>query len=251
MKKNHSISVLFFFLLAVSGQLFSQDLIFKKDNTILRVIINDFNGQTVTFHIEGDSTGLTHLISKSVIDSIRYNDGRSLIFTAGDYNSTQHLIKRNYIGVDIFNAAYSNLNIWYERISENGRRGFVMELLVNNKPKEYETWQGTDMLSNFNFNSFLFFTRVGMNFYPFNYSLGGTGTIRVFDGVSVLAGSVRKPDWSVYPTTYDDSFAACLMWNIGFRIYLGDHLQLKAGVEASVLPFLNSVCPEIGLSIGF
>jgi hypothetical protein len=245
------ISVLFCYLFVISGQLCCQDLLYKRDSTIVRVNIKDFNGKTLLYQVPGDSSGRIHYISKSTLDSLKYTDGRSLGFPVVNSVLSQHLIKRNYIGVDIFNLAFSNPNIWYERMSENGRRSIVAELLVNYKPKEYEVWNGNHALSYLNFNSFVFFTRVGINFYPFNYSLVRTGNIRIFNGLSVLFGSYRKETFETYPSTYKHVFAAALMWNLGCRIYIDDHLQIKGGIETSLMPLFTYICPEIGISIGF
>ena len=246
------LSILFCYLFLVSGQLFSQDLLYKKDGTVARVNIKDFNGKTLLYNIPGDSLGSVHYLSRSVLDSIKYPDGKSLGFSFQNKDLSPHLIKRNYFGVDIFNLAFSNPNIWYERMSQNGRRSFVAELLINYKPKDFEVWEGNRALYYINFNSYSFFTRVGINFYPFNYSLVKTGDVRVFNGLSVLVGSHRTRNWDTYPsTTYDHALAASLMWNLSCRIYIDDHLQIKGGVETSLLPMFTYLCPELGISIGF
>jgi len=243
------ISVLFC-LCIVSGQLYCQDLVYKKDSTVARVNIKDFNGKTLLYQVPGDSSGRIHYISKSLLDSLKYTDGRSIGFPVVNNILSQHLIKRNYIGVDIFNLAFSNPNIWYERMLENGRRSIVAELLINYKPNEYEGYRNYRQ-HYLTFNPFYFFTRVGINFYPFNYSLVKTGDIRIFNGLSVLVGSYRKETYETYPSTYKHVFAAALMWNLGCRIYLSDNLQIKGGIETSLLPLVTFICPEIGISIGF
>jgi hypothetical protein len=244
-------SVLFCYLFFISGQLYSQDILYKKDTTIVKVNITDFNGKTVTYQTPGDSLRRTHYISKSVLDSLTYQNGKSLSFSFQNKDLVPHLIKRNFISVDIFNLAFKNPNIWYERISESGRRSFVAELLINFKPEESAGWNGNNPLHYFNFTSYYFFTRVGINFYPFNYSLAKTGDIRIFNGLSVLLGSYRKINWEASPYSYYPVFAASLMYNLSCRIYLDDHLQIKGGLETSLLPMFTYLCPEIGMSIGF
>jgi len=255
MKIIQIISVLFCYFFFISGQLCSQDILYKKDSTIVKVNITDFNGKTVTYQTPGDSLRRTHYISKSVLDSLTYQNGKSLSFPFQYKDPVPHIIKRNYFSVDIFNLAFKNPNIWYERISESGRRNFVAELLINFKPEESAGWNGNNPLHYFNFTSYYFFTRVGINFYPFNYSLAKTGDIRIFNGLSVLLGSCRKihreaSPYSYYPVSAA-SFAASLMYNLSCRIYFDNHLQIKGGLETSLLPMFTYICPEIGISIGF
>ena len=44
---------------------------------------------------------------------------------------------------------------------------------------------------------------------------------------------------------------AGLVWNIDAKIYLSDALQIKIGLDASVIPLLVFCSPELGITLGF
>lgn len=245
-------SILFCHLFLVSVQLYSQDILYKKDSTLVKVNITDFNGKTVTYQIPGDSLKRTYYISKSVLDSLTYQNGKSLSFFFQNKDLVPHLIKRNFIGVDIVNLAKGKPNIWYELMSKNGKTSLVAELLINSSPQESGGWSRyRAALQYFNFNTHYFFTRLGINFYPFNYSLDRAGDFRFSDGLSILLGSYRQINWDFYPQEFRSVFAASLMWNVNAKLYLGNRLQIQGGVDLSLLPLLTFFCPEVCLSIGF
>jgi hypothetical protein len=259
MKIFQFISVLFSYLFFITGQLYSQDILYKKDSTSVKVVIKGFDGKTVLYQIPGDSPGRLHYLSKSMIDSVIYGNGESLNLFPQNKELHPHILQikqRNYISVDIFNLAFKNPNIWYERMSKNGRTSFVAELLINFNPKQQNAgWNGNDPLQYYNFTTHYFFTRLGISYCPYNYSVIKTGDTRLFNGLSVIFGSYRKITWetssySHYPV-FAAGFAASLMYDLSCRISLNDHMQIKGGLNISLLPLFTYVCPEIGISIGF
>jgi hypothetical protein len=251
MKLLQFISVLFCYLFFISEESYSQDILYKKDSTIVKVNIMEFNGKTVTYQTPGDSLRRTYYISKSVLDSLTYQNGKSLSFPFQNKDTVPHLIKRNFIGVDIVNLAKGKPNIWYELMSRNSKISFVGELLINSHPQEFKGWSGHyGAFQYFNFNTHYFFTRFGINFYPFNYSLARAGDIRFSDGLSVLLGSYRRVNWEIYPQGYRSIFAASLMWNVNAKLYIGSRFQIQGGIDISLLPLLTFFCPQICLSIG-
>lgn len=245
------LSVLFCYLFFASGQLHSQDVLYKKDSTVFRVNIKDFDGKTLLYQIPGDSPGRIHYLSKSVLDSLKYIDGKSLSFPSVNNDLSQHFIKRNFIGIDIFNIINGKKNIWYERMSKSGRRSYFAELFFNSEPKEFSSWRKNDPFQFFSFNSHSFFTRFGINFYPFNYSLGRAGEFRFSDGLSVLLGSYRRLNYNSYPLESEHVLATTLIWNLNASLYLGKSMQIQGGVDISLIPVLTYIIPEFGFSIGF
>jgi hypothetical protein len=251
MKLFRLLSVLFCYLFFASGQLYSQDVLYKKDSTVVRVNIKDFDGKTLLYQIPGDSLGRIHYLSKSVLDSLNYIDGKSLSFPSVNNDLSQHFIKRNFIGIDIINIINGKKNIWYERISGNGRRSYFAELFVNSEPKEISSWRKNEAFQFLNFNSQSFFARFGINFYPFNYSLASAGNFRFSDGLSVLLGSYRRLNYNTYPWVSEHVFATTLMWNLDGSLYLSKSMQIQGGVDISLLPMLTYIIPEVAFSIGF
>ena len=242
-------SVFFISLFSLSGQVFCQDILYKKDSTPVKVDITDFNGKTVTYKIPGEPDGNNHYISKSTLDSLTYRDGKSLRFTFENKAQLPAMIKRSYLGVEIINITKGIPDISFERISKNGRTSYVAEVFINSKRDENIYSYGNGIFEYTNFNAYYFFTRVGINFYPFNYSIARAGDFRFSDGLSVLMGSCSKMDYDVYQEKR--AFAATLIGNMEARIYLGKYLQLQGGAKISVLPLLTYLIPEVGFSIGF
>lgn len=253
--------VVFFLFFSLPDHSFSQDLLFLKDTTVLKVIIKDFDGKTVKYEIPGDSLGITYYLSKSALDSLKYVDGKSFDFTrtSGIWELPKKLITRNYLSVEMINLFTGKPNIDFERFSKTGRTGFVIGFLINFKNPKYDYWYGDPYGFEFwNYSPHQFFIKAGINFYPFNYSLASTGSFRFSHGFSVLMGSYKKADYNDY--YYDGNnyvyktnhvFAASLMWNLRERIFLDDHFQLTGGLDISLLPFFTFFCPQTGLSISF
>ncbi len=258
MKKLQSKDILFFLLLLVPGIAFSQDdLLFRKDSTTLKVNIKNFDGETIMYQFPGDPAGISHFISSSVLDSLKYDDGKSIDFTH------DHIIKevplrmtgRNYFSTELVNLLTGKPNLDYERISKTGKTGFEIGLLINYNLTGYGFWE--QYHGAFQYTSFsphYFFVRTGINFYPFNKSLARVGRTRTSTGFSLLIGSYRKVDYSIY---LDDGYkinpvlAGSLMWNIKEKLFLDNHVVLTGAMELSVIPFLTFICPQIGVSIGF
>ncbi|MBN1388813.1 MAG: hypothetical protein JW965_10220, partial [Bacteroidales bacterium] len=181
--------------------------------------------------------------------------------------------KRNYIGVDFvetfirwvddFHVGLNNLHLSYEHISKSGRTGLNLELLVSINAYNEESWAGTYEGNwafwnglNLSYDPFMFFVKVGVNTYPFNYSLIKTGSLRFSTGGSLLMGRIRKYDYSIdYWDSWEDRikevFIAGIIWNVDAKIYLADALQIKLGIDASVIPFLVFICPELGITLSF
>ena len=250
--------ILFLFLCAISDLISGQDILFKKDSTAIKVKVKNFDGNTIVYQIPGDSPEKTYYLSKTMLDSLHYSDGKSLNFTYSTNIKEIPLknISRNYIGTELVNLFTGKGNFDYERISETGRTGYVAGLLINFKENEWDYWdEYHSPLQYANFSPHVFFIRFGINFYPFNHSLARTGISRLSTGFSVLAGSYNKIIFDYY--TYQEGYmtkrvaAGSLMWNVKSRFYLGDHFQLNCGIEISIIPLLTFFCPQAGISIGF
>jgi hypothetical protein len=246
------------FLLLMPGITFGQDILYKKDSTSVKVNIISFNGKTVKYQIPGDTSGYFHFLSKSVLDSLKYSDGKSINLTYG--SNIQELppkrTDRNYFSTELVNLFTGKPNLDYERISENGKTGFVTGLLINFNTYDDIYWYGyrDGWWQFYNFSPHYFFVRTGINFYPFSQSLVRTGFTRFSTGFSLLLGSYRKINWDTY---YDNGYktkailAGSLMWTTREKIFLSDHFLITGGLEISVIPFFTFFCPQIGLSIGF
>jgi len=257
MKKLPLKGVLLFLLPLIPCTLLSQDILYKKDAASVKVHIISFNGKTIKYQIPGDSSGYFHFLSTSVLDSLKYNDGKSLDFTNGSniQEPPSKKTDRNYFSTELVNLFTGKPNLDYERISKNGKTGFVSGLLINFNTYDDRYWyEYRGWMQFYNYSPHYFFVKAGVNFYPFNQSLVRTGFTRLSTGFSLLLGSYRKIDYDTY---YDNGFktkpvlAGSLMWNIREKIFLSDHFLITGGLEISVIPTFTFFCPQIGLSVGF
>jgi len=250
--------VWFSLLLLIPGITFSQDILYKKDSTSMKVKIISFDANTIKYQIPGDSSGYFHFISKSVLDSLKYSEGKSLDFTFSSniQEVPPKITGRNYFSTELVNLFTGKLYLDYERISKDGKTGFVTGLLINFNTYDDIYWYDYHggWMQFYNFSPHYFFVRTGVNFYPFSQSLVRTGMTRFSTGFSLLLGSYRKINYDIY---YDDGYktnpvmAGSLMWNFREKIFLSDHFLITGGLEVSVIPFLTFFCPQIGLSVGF
>ena len=248
---------LFFLLLIVPVSVLSQDILYKKNSTSLKVNIKNLDEKTIKYQIYGDSSGYFHFLSKSVLDSLKYSDGKSLDFTHDSDTRDPPLKKtdRNYFSTELVNLFTGKPSLDYERISKNGKTGFVTGLLINFNTYDGIYWYDSHgWMQFYNFSPHYFFIKTGVNFYPFSQSLVRTGITRLSTGFSLLLGSYRKVDYDTY---YDYGYktrpilAGSLMWNVREKLFISDHFLITGGLEASVIPFFTFFCPQIGISVGF
>ncbi|MBE0652186.1 MAG: hypothetical protein IH594_00210, partial [Bacteroidales bacterium] len=159
-------------------------------------------------------------------------------------------------------GSLNRLHLYYERLSRTGETSFSAEILLSEKndsgPYGYNNlWYGNWFFladgMHFSYLPFNSFVKAGINYYPFNFSLEDRNVARVFCGISLLAGSVNKEvNMMEYPYTLrENKFVAFLISNVDVRIYIHNSVQLKAGVDLSLIPFLVFIGPEVGLNISF
>lgn len=266
MRQFQKISVFLLAFLSATVSLSAQDLLYKKDATILNVKILSFQDNAVMYSIPGDTTMKTWQISTEVLDSIISSEGK-VIWRRIPETYTPEEIKRNYLGIDLmesfvswfydFSIGPNDLHFSYERISKSGKTSFSAEYLV--KVKDYNVnyaWDGGWFIWDnmyLSYESFNYFIKAGINKYPFNYSLAKKGNFRLFTGISVFYGRITKfsiLDQSPYEEYRRVSIGG-LIWNLDTRYYLANWFQLKAGIDISVIPLAVFISPEIGISIAF
>jgi hypothetical protein len=249
--------ILVFIITYGNDKAFCQDLLYKKDSTVVKAKIIEFNGKTITYKIPGDNAERTFYISKSLLDSLKYENGKvvSFAYALKIREVPQKFISRNYLGTDIINLIAGLFNLEYERLSKNGSTGFVTGILVNFSSNNSGYWQGgIGILEYSTFRPFYFFIRTGVNFYPFNFSLNKTSLARTSLGLYALTGSARKLNTEVYYDTgfkTNPAFLAIITWNVKERFYLGDNFEVSAGIETSLIPFLTFFNPHLSFSLSF
>lgn len=254
MKILHLSPVLFLILILLSERAFSQDIIYKTDGTVMNIDIISIDGRVIKYRMPGDGSEKIYYLSVSGIDSLMDASMGSVTYQKQDV-PVRH-IKRNYIGTDIFNTMFQNVNLSFERLSPSGSTSFSLELLINlNAENGYGVssyWKFTNNLY-LNYDPFFFFAKFGYKSYPFNFSLNNKGAVRPYVGTSLLLGQYKKEEYDEYNyfPYYTKKFAAVISGNIGTKIYLADGFAIRADFELSVIPFLVFNSLEAGIELGF
>jgi len=249
----HSV-VLFLMLILLSGRAFSQDIIYRTDGTVMNIDVVAIDGRTVKYKLPDDVSGKMYYLGISVIDSIKDASMGTVTFQKKKVPVSR--ITRNYIGTDLYNTRFQNINLSFERLSPSGNTSFSVELLINLNSENFHGvwsyWKFGDNLYLY-YDPFCFFTKVGYNYYPFNFSLVKSGAVRPFIGASLLMGQFKKEEWEEYDyyPSFSKKFAAVISWNVGTRIYLAEGFAVSADLELSVIPFLVFNSLEAGIEIGF
>lgn len=265
MKYIQYLKIAIFIAVFIPGTSYCQDLAYKSDGNVLNINIISIKDGTIVYNLTGNTSGKRFYLSTTLIDSLKYRDGRSMVFTHEDLKPA--MVKRNYIGIDLVETflkfypdfhLVNNPHISYEHIFKSGKTGFSVEFLLSlNSPKDglWMKWEGNWTFwegGYFSYEPFKFLTKVGFNTYPFNYSLIRTGRVRFCTGGSLLLGSVYKYYYNYNPPDeVREVFMAGLVWNIDAKIYLSDALQIKIGLDASVIPLLVFCSPELGITLSF
>ena len=231
-----------------------QDVLYRSDGTTLQIKIVAIKGSTIEYRFPGDTTGRVFYNSSAILDSLRYEQGATVTFIK--HETRVRRLPANYIGVDLFDALFRNINISFERISASGNTGLTAELFINLNSDDfwgvYDYWWFTNNMY-LNYDPFSFLARVGISYYPFDFNLNKTGAVRVFTGGSVNMGQFRKSDMSepYYIEEISNKLAFIISWNLGTKIFLSDNVQIKAAVDLSIIPFLVFNSPELGIVFGF
>ena len=256
MKTIHHSFILFLMLFLLPGRAFAQDIVYRGDGTVMSIDIVSIDGGTIIYKLPGDDSGKLHYLGISIVDSLKYDGMEAVAISKHDVPVSR--IKRNYIGTDLYNLLFSNLNLSFERLSPSGNTGFSVEFLVNLNPEYfygvYSYWDFTNNLYLY-YDPFYFFMKFGYRYYPFNYSLNRTGVVRPYIGASLLLGQYRHRYWDEYDYYYNPhytkKFAAVISWNVGTKIYLADGFAVRADLVVSLIPFIVFNSLEAGIEIGF
>jgi hypothetical protein len=185
-------AVLFLCCFAFSFSTFSQDIIYKKDGSkeeVKVIFVDVFEIQYKKFDAPESPV---YTLDKSNILLITYENGSYDVLTTSEdkrefekINLSQNFA-RNVFSYHLFDLVFGDFGISYERILASGQVGLRFPVAI-----------GFDEYNDINEFNNLFYSGVGVNFYP-----TGQGKWRYFMGPQLRFGYSRTHDWIYY---YDEN----------------------------------------------
>lgn len=169
-----------FLLLSLCLQVFSQDLIYRRNGTKDSVIVQDTSQEEIVYKLFNSPSGNTYKLSKSEIILIEFEDGKiMLIASQKDYK--QNLPGRNLVSINALSLLFTNAHLNYELVFKNPK--YSLRFIVNTNVGIYT--------ANYVAYDRLFAGGVDFNYYPkkqkrFSYYLGP----------GIRAGRLRDPDYA-------------------------------------------------------
>ena len=97
---------------------FAQDLIYKKDNTILKVTIVNIESETISFKEYNTNNGTVKTISKSELIKIQTASGKEILYEQG---SSFLFDKKRAFKIDMFSWTSTKLTFSFEKSLKPGR----------------------------------------------------------------------------------------------------------------------------------
>jgi hypothetical protein len=189
LKKIIQIGGIAFVIICFSFGLRAQSVIFKKGGTQLTTKQVSLSTNIISYFLESDSTGVEHFISKNVVDSIRYQDGKVERFPASTISIAdkprQTELFKNSVGLNIWPLFNSKFNFYYERLFLNNKLGFKNYFMIDAGTYHY-TYGSLNQLATFYYSA-------GLNYYFLQSYFFRAGT-----GASVLTGKFGNPYWGYY-----------------------------------------------------
>lgn len=188
--------------LSACSQVFSQDLIYKRNGTKDSVIIQDTTGNEVTYKLYNKSPENIYKLSKAEIILIEFYDGKIMLVGSGGAN-TRHSLGRNLISINTFSILFNNVHINYERILKKPK--YSLRLVFN-------TNTGIHTSNNIGHDRLLA-GGIDFNYYPKKQR-----KISYYLGPGIRAGRLRDPYYDIVKNIPEHYTYAGLYMNIGINI---------------------------------
>ena len=179
---NYSFSFIIILSVVFLAETKAQNIIYKKDGTQLNVYKLNMVNNVYSYNFMDDSTNVRHFIGINTIDSIRFEDGRTSVFTFSEpvltVEEESSKIHKNSIGLNVWPLFYSKMNFYYERLFIGNKLGFKNHVLFN-VGSDYNPYDYVNRSTEFYFST-------GLNYYflrsyYFTMGIGGSFVIGRFD----------------------------------------------------------------------
>ena len=163
------LSVILFFSLCSSVSISAQNVIYKKDGTIINVVEIDTLNNVLSYKILSTNDTVLHFISRNAVDSIQFKNGKTkhffipLITNANEEEN--YKLKKNFIGLNIWPYFQGTINGFYERLIYKNQLGFKNQIQY----RRYTTYEHHDAFVNYTLIT-------GINYYFLHSAFFRLGT---------------------------------------------------------------------------
>jgi hypothetical protein len=218
-----------FICIVITTPLFSQDYLYKKDGSVLPVRIIQSNFTSITYKLFDNQEGYSHHISNSIVDSIVFEDGKTIRIKHSsrianiNKHKTLSYPKHNILFLDLIDLAYRyNFGLGYEFLFHKPQIGFAFSFSKNLIKKDIPEYYSSGIYYPFmQPNNSI---KVGINLYfinikPFSYGIGAAYRIIEFDKYYDIYPPINGSYWQIKPTDYK-SFAFMFFGKYYFTNFL-------------------------------
>ncbi len=188
--------------LLVSSKLFSQDVIYLSSKDIILANNIIIKPDSIVYTDFNDTTNTAITISKSIINTISFNDGSAIKIVKNKPSKKSSNFPVNIISFHLFDLVISNLTLSYERIISEGKVGIQIPISIGYKDATtslplllpYGSEEYTNKLVS------KFYSGINFNLYP-----TGQGKFKYFLGPALHIGSgLYFPNYNNYSSDNED-----------------------------------------------
>lgn len=183
------LSSLFVFLFAFSLSSFSQDILYLGDGSKIEGQVIEINADNIKYKKASNPEGPLYSFKRNEVVLIAFANGEheliSPVRTIKMKKKERPFSKdftRNIFALHVFDVVFGDIGISYERIFKGGKTSIKIPVGVG-------FYGYRPYSSPFEFNN-LFYTGVGLNFYP-----AGQGKVRYLVGPNLRFGIGRSADY--------------------------------------------------------
>ena len=177
--------------LLISFQIAAQDLIFRKNGVVVKAIILNSYGKSISYHLYQAADSSTYFISTTSLDSIIYTNGNKdrfnnkITIISNSFSDSLSEYNHHLIGADLAGLLfYHSLILSYEYLPGKTRIGYKVAFAKNIKHiNENEFYYHTNINMNLSWS-----VRIGLNYYIFP-----PRTFRFGTGLHYVFGRMVSP----------------------------------------------------------
>lgn len=217
-------SICFLLFLFTLGQLnlTAQSIIYKKNGSIVEATDVDRQGKVRSFRPFGSDEGVVYYISRSEIDSIKYENGEvehiyHFINIADSKRDTS--VYKNLIGINMFSVLAGQLHTYYEIMLWQNKLGLRSTLIISTINYNEASYA--------NFLNASYCLGLGFNYYFLRSDLGWFGI-----GMCAMTGRFREGYQiiDIHESTKKNQRSGFIFCS-SFTSRLVENIYLTAGVD--------------------